>query len=247
MIRVACLCPTYCRPPDQLANLIACFEWQDYENRELVILDDAGQHHQQSGDRWKLCSISRRFWTLGEKRNAVAALASPDTQIYAVFDSDDCYLPHHLSAMVKALTSSLTTSVFSIPSRLITLDESGFKLKEHNEALFHGGWGFTRNLFLEVGGYPFMQSGQDAKLLQRFRDAGAVRVDPLQFDPRPSYVYRWHDRPDSFHVSDEGGEGNGLYEQFADRPKPWIGSVTPKLERPWAFLTTALTKSPKNL
>ena len=50
--------------------------------RELMILDDAGQYENQEGDGWRLISIPSRFRSLGEKRNACAALASPDVEGY---------------------------------------------------------------------------------------------------------------------------------------------------------------------
>jgi len=57
--------------------MIHCFLEQDYPagQRELIVLDDAGQYENQSGPGWRLVSTAQRFPTLGEKRNAAAALA----------------------------------------------------------------------------------------------------------------------------------------------------------------------------
>jgi glycosyltransferase involved in cell wall biosynthesis len=235
---VSCVCPTYCRPPEVLANAIACFEYQDYPNRELVILDDAGQYEQQAGDRWHLHSLQKRFRTLGEKRNASIGLTDPACELIAVWDSDDVYLPHHLSAAVAAFVTSGENHAYTIPTRLFTYDAHGPRPKD-NQYLFHGSWCFTRALFKAVSGYTFEQSGQDADLLARFKQIGAARLDPIQYDARVSYGYRWHDRPDSFHVSDFGGRGNGLYEAFASLPKPWIGKAAPKLERDWIAIASS--------
>ena len=78
---------------------------QDYpsDERELIILDDAGQYENQEGDGWRLVSISRRFRSLGEKRNTCAALASPDVEGYLIADDDDIYLPHWFRATAEAL------------------------------------------------------------------------------------------------------------------------------------------------
>ena len=48
---VSCLCPTY-RRPKLLENSIACFLAQDYpaDRRELIVLDDAGELENQTGD-----------------------------------------------------------------------------------------------------------------------------------------------------------------------------------------------------
>ena len=71
--------------------------------RELVILDDAGQYENQSGPRWRLISTTKRFPTLGEKRNAAAALVGDGVDALAVWDDDDFYLPWALSASAAAL------------------------------------------------------------------------------------------------------------------------------------------------
>ncbi|MCA9058462.1 MAG: glycosyltransferase, partial [Planctomycetaceae bacterium] len=99
---VSCLCPTY-RRPQLLRESIACFEAQDYpvDRRELIILDDAGELENQTGNGWQIISIPRRFRSLPEKFNAVAALASGE--ILVVWEDDDIYLSHHISSHVAAM------------------------------------------------------------------------------------------------------------------------------------------------
>ncbi len=46
-----------------------------------------------------MVTTTKRFCTLGEKRNASAALASADVDAYAVWGDDDIYLPGHLEAI----------------------------------------------------------------------------------------------------------------------------------------------------
>jgi glycosyltransferase involved in cell wall biosynthesis len=89
-MKLAAICCTYKRPA-QLAESIECFLRQDYpiERRELVVLDDAGQYADQQGKGWRLVSLGVRFRTLGEKRNASAALVSSDVEGYCVWDDDD--------------------------------------------------------------------------------------------------------------------------------------------------------------
>ena len=65
-MKIAAVCVTYLRPVG-LGRMLACFLQQDYPDRELVILDDAGQYDDQEGDRWRLVSVSKRYPTLGEK------------------------------------------------------------------------------------------------------------------------------------------------------------------------------------
>ena len=53
-----------------------------------------------------------RFRTLGEKRNACAALASPDVQGFLVADDDDIYLPHWFSTQTSTWTSLRPSTCF---------------------------------------------------------------------------------------------------------------------------------------
>src|SRR5690606_40696836 len=80
-VKIAAICCTYKRPT-LLAEAIECFIRQDYpaELRELIVLDDAGQYGNQRGDGWRIVSLPVRFRTLGEKRNASAALVSADCE-----------------------------------------------------------------------------------------------------------------------------------------------------------------------
>ena len=74
--------------------------------RELVILDDAGQYENQRGRAGGWFPCRERFPTLGEKRNAAAALVGDDVEALAVWDDDDLYLPWALSASAAALAQA---------------------------------------------------------------------------------------------------------------------------------------------
>ena len=69
----------------------------------MVILDDAGQLGNHEGDRWRIVSTSNRYGSLGEKRNAVAAMIAPDTEAICPWDDDDLAMPWALTASVRAL------------------------------------------------------------------------------------------------------------------------------------------------
>ncbi len=232
-MKIAAICCTYKRPV-QLANVIACFESQDYDDRELLILDDAGQYEPQRGDRWQLISIDRRFRTLGEKRNASAALVAADVDAYAVWDDDDAYLPWHLSAAVSALQEA----DYTIPTRLWT-EKPGPRLRlRDNQYLFHGGWTFRRSVFESVNGYPAEQSGQDQSLLRRMKRAGLRRADPLDYDDRPSYVYRWCTIAGHKHLS--ALDKRTGYQTMGNLDSaPVAGPINPQFEHDWTRLAAA--------
>ncbi|MGQ9822762.1 MAG: glycosyltransferase family 2 protein [Thermogutta sp.] len=177
-MKIACLCSTFNRPA-QLAEVIESFLRQTYPARELVILDDAGQYDPAACDHLpgvKLVTTRHRFRTLGEKRNASAALPSPDCKAYAVWDDDDIYLPWHLEAMAAVFQAGYP---WSLPAE-VWIDRTTHLKRKNTGGLFHGSWGFTREAFLAVGGYPAMRSGQDPALAARFRHAGIKAVSPSE-------------------------------------------------------------------
>ena len=204
-MKLAALCCTYHRP-HTLGHLIECFMRQDYPRdlRELIILDDAGQYENQEGDGWKLVSIPRRFRSLGEKRNACAALASLDVEGFLVADDDDIYLPHWFSATADALTEA----EWSRPG--LVLLEHGDSLKEHDtNGLYHGGWAFRKEAFYRVRGYGPHNNGEDQELAGRLNDAGVTVRDPCE-QHEPFYIYCYDNC--SYHLSymdDDGYQSLG--------------------------------------
>ncbi|GIW85740.1 MAG: hypothetical protein KatS3mg108_0064 [Isosphaeraceae bacterium] len=165
-MKLAALCCTFHRP-HLLGQLVESFLRQDYPRylRELVILDDAGQYENQAGEGWRLISLPARFRTLGEKRNACAALASPDAEGFLVADDDDVYLPHWFSTQAEALKRA----DWSQPSLVLLAHGDG--LKEHDTGgLYHGGWALRREAFDRVRGYAALNNGEDQDLARRLND-----------------------------------------------------------------------------
>ena len=198
-MKIAAVTVTYKRPV-QLGRMLACFLAQDYQHRELVILDDAGQHPSQQGDRWRLVSVPGRYPTLGAKRNAAAALISPDVDAVAVWDDDDCYLPWALSASVAALRRA----DWSRPGQVLHAapDGSG-RLVPHrtwaNEPsgkLYHAAWAFRRETLRRIGGYSRrLSNGEDQELMRRLLRAQTAEADPCQLGFAPFLVCSWGQGP----------------------------------------------------
>ena len=229
-MKIAGLCVTFNRP-FQLAEAIASFLRQTYpaELRELIVLDDAGQYDPAACDHLpgvKLITTKYRFRTLGEKRNACAALASPDVDAYAVWDDDDIHLPWHLEAMARVFAEGIP---WSRPAE-VWIDQRTYLERQPTNEVFHGAWGFTRDAFLSVGGYPAMQSGQDQALAIRFMRAGIRAASPSGL---PSYIYRWHTYPGARHLSALGKNGYELRGRETIQP---VARITPAWSRDWCAM-----------
>lgn len=226
-MKLAALCPTYGRP-ELLANAVACFLAQDYpaDKRELIVLDDAGQYLALDvllPPGVKLMVTTSRFRTLGEKRNATAALAW-DADAYCVWDDDDAYLPNHMSLAAEALSRASSGMGLVIPPRVLVEGSRGGQLVEKlTGGIYHGGWSFHRRLFEHVRGYPFIQSGQDQAFKALCVAAKCHVVQPL--GGGVSYVYRWGSWP---HVSQRGVNYEGMPEPVGPRPFP-----EPEFQRDW--------------
>lgn len=208
-MKLAALCCTY-RRAHTLGHLIESYLRQDYpsELRELVILDDAGEYGDRQGDGWRIVSVPQRYGSLGEKRNACAALASQDVEGFLVADDDDLYLPHWFRTQAEALRRA----EWSRPSRVLL--EEGDRFRPHNTGgLYHGGWAYRRDAFYRVGGYGPYNNGEDQELARRLRAVGTSEFDPCTL-ATPFYIYRNENQ--SYHLSWMGS--NGYAELAARKP-----------------------------
>ena len=240
-MKFACLCCTYLRP-EQLSNAIACFESLHYplKNRELIVLDDAGQYPDQpSGDRWQVVSVKRRFGTLGQKRNALAGLAETDADAFVVWDDDDAYLPWTLKAHEWALSRG---AGWSAPH--VVLNENRgepFFSYHRSKDLFHAAWCIDRAAFEKAGGYPPKNSGEDQAFGGRMVRANILAQDPCVEWP-PYFVHRWS-TSGSWHLSAYGSAGYERVGQFAQSAYQ-VEELKPKPSKAWSELVSEFLSVP---
>jgi hypothetical protein len=209
-MKIAVVCVTYNRP-QRLGQMIRCFERQDYDKRELVILDDAGQYPSTSGPSWRLVSTAKRFPTLGEKRNAAVQLVSDDVEALAVWDDDDLYMPWALHASAAALE----LGPWSRPSLVLHPQPDGSLRQHKTGGLFHSGWAYRRDAFDQAGGYPSMDNGEDQVLAERFCRMNIAAVDPVALGFAPFLVYCW---AGGMHLSWAGPRGYEKWGRLTIRP-----------------------------
>lgn len=223
---VTWITPTYCRP-QTLANLIACFEAQQYpaDKLRLLILDDVGQYPTQlTGNRWEIISIRKRFASLPAKFNALAGLC--ESEIIVVAEDDDSFLPHHTAQHVAALQ----VGDFSKPKQVLSDYQCriGEYRVENGAGRFHGSIAFRRTHWERMGGWPLShQANFDQQMLSHFASVGTA-VEFTQ-EGLPQYVFRWH--TGHFHGQSlaTGPGDTGWYSRFQRTSEP-VDSITPKLD-----------------
>lgn len=158
-MKIGCLTLAW-NNPAEVGRAIACFERQDYDQREMLVLCDGWQYRDQPrGDRWQVVSVPRRFRTIGEKRAACVGLMSPDVDAIQVFDSDDIMLPWALSSVANGLANAAWGQCRIV----LEWDNDGAGPGWHKQETFnqtdpfrcayHGGWQFRREAYAAVGGY----------------------------------------------------------------------------------------------
>jgi hypothetical protein len=204
---------TYNRPPTHqhlLEEAIESFLRQDYPNKELLLLNDCeGQVLLFDHPRVRIFNIPNRYPTLGDKRRALAELATGD--FIAPWDDDDISLPWRLSLSVERIGDA----GYYNPQRYWYSEPDGLH-HDHGVGNSHISSLYSRAAFKASGGYPSLTLGEDQVMHQNLmtklprRD---LRVRELGTADLPIeewfYIYRWGVSP--VHLS--GVADEGFYEE----------------------------------
>jgi glycosyltransferase involved in cell wall biosynthesis len=188
LISVCCI--TYNRP-DLLGETIASFEQQTVPKEvcEMIILDDGGQYEPIRGANWKLISFPHRFRSIGEKRNACAALCSLQSDYIVCTDDDDIYLPHwlecHLSNAEKGLPFSFCPEAYELHENICT------KKPRYASDCFraHVMHAYSRELFYKAGYYPAIAGSEDYDFFDKVLAERPEHIDCLN-GRQPFFLYR---------------------------------------------------------
>ncbi|MCP4599016.1 MAG: glycosyltransferase family 2 protein [Proteobacteria bacterium] len=196
----SCMCLTYGRP-HLLEEAIKCFLEQDYKGKkELVVFNDLeSQELVFDHPEVRVINESKRYPTLGEKRNACVDICRGD--LVFVWDDDDIYLPWRLSLTASEIKNH---RYFKCNQAWICGNR---KITGPAKNLFHSGCAFTKDLFRDVGGYNKMNSGEDNSIEKKFLKRKERPITPLPLDAI-YYVYRWKGT-NSYHVSAYGIDRRG--------------------------------------
>lgn len=191
-MKIALLTITW-RRPALLGRLIECFNRQTHPDREMIVLDDGGDYPDQpQGDRWRIVSVNRRFRSLGSKRNACAAMASPDAEGFLIMDDDDFLFPWGIAATSRALENA----PWAQPRAAFEWDQEGNLIRQETFGRrrpryidYHSGWSYRRKTFEEARGYPLVGE-EDTYLRDQLVEAHGPGTDTIcQEFPEPFVIY----------------------------------------------------------
>lgn len=168
---VSCICPANGRL-DLLEEAIYGFLQQDYPGeKELIVLNDWGEHTLvYNHPLVHIINLPRRFHSMGEKLNALAALASHD--LIMMWPEDDISLPHRISFTVSQLQPM--HGFFNTQTAWVW--KNGH-IRHFEHTAFHGAALWTRDLFVKVHGYPHVGEGHETSFEKLCQEHAPELID----------------------------------------------------------------------
>jgi len=164
--RISCIMPTYGRPA-YINEQVKMFLDQDYENKELIILNDCkNQKYISKYPEIKVINVEEKFKTLGEKRNR--CIEESSGEYIAVWDDDDCYLPWRLSYSLKNILEDKLN--LYRPEAFWSYWGGGLTRTRANlDYITHSSVIYTKDIWDKVGGYPHITHAEDRELFLKIQ------------------------------------------------------------------------------
>lgn len=180
---VSCLCSTYGRPL-LLGESIKCFLDQKYPNKELIIVNDQVGVELilpiELSKNIRLYNTSKRFDSLGQKRNYVKSLAKGE--FCCLWEDDDLSTPWRLSKSVEYLQKNLEVDCVKTNITLSSTDNKNYSICGNN---FEGSTCF-RTKFLKKYDYDISKSVTMDLDLEKKGKIACINPTPNFW-----YIYRW--------------------------------------------------------
>lgn len=199
---VSCLCCTYGRPLI-LGEAVKCFMDQDYENKELIILNDqtgVALSIEGNPDNVHVYNYSIRFTSLGAKRNHIWRLGKGD--YFCIWDDDDLYTPFRIRESLENIQQHPTYDIVKATDAVMSVNNSNYKWTNN---LFHSQSIITKR-YMENTPYKEISTGEDAEFEKN------AKIYNAKIFPRFWYVYRW-------------GLGVHHVSGISDQKKTWAKSL----------------------
>jgi cellulose synthase/poly-beta-1,6-N-acetylglucosamine synthase-like glycosyltransferase len=181
---VSCIMPTRNRRPFMELTL-RCFDAQDYESRELIIVDDGDDPIEdlvRDHPKVRYLRLEGRH-SIGAKRNMACEAARGNVVVH--WDDDDWYGPHRITAQVEPILSGEVQFTGVDARWILRLDRCEFWTvsPELHRRMFvgdiHGGTlAYARSLWERGPRFPDSNLAEDAYFLSQAMRRGArlIRV-----------------------------------------------------------------------
>lgn len=199
---VSCLCCTYGRPV-LLGEAVKCFLDQDYDNKELIILNDQmGVKLSIDGSPKNVIVYNHetRFSSLGAKRNYIWRLGKGD--YFCIWDDDDLFTPFRIRESLEIIQQHPNYDIVKATDAVMSVNNSGYKWTNN---LFHSQSIITKR-YIENTPYREISTGEDVEFEKN------ARIYNAKIFPRFWYVYRW-------------GLGVHHVSGISDQKKTWAKSL----------------------
>lgn len=200
MDKVTCICSTYGRP-HVLKEAIQSFLEQDYDNKELLILNDnAGFPLKLDNSQIKIINLHERCQSLGQKRNLCVSLSSHDSKYMCIWEDDDLSMPWRISRSIQFLEAHNNYDAVKTIKAIASENNE----KYHIAFNAFEGSACWRSEFLRK--HKYNESLSVRMDLEMENQANVAAMDPT---PDFWYVYRWG--CGVFHLS---GAGEDTFENW---------------------------------
>lgn len=204
-VKCVCMCPTYGRRVELLAECVESFLRQDYPEKVLVVYNDFPAATLHCDARCVMViNDGARHLTIGEKYNRMAMLAA-DADLLFPWEDDDIYLPWKLSSTVARIRETGAPCWHT---------GRAWWLRGRDDAvscvnLHHCNLAVRAAYFREHGGYdPADRPDLDQDLFRRL----GVKQWSEDIPPAAAhYVYRWG-TTNSYHGSAAPKDGSAMQQ-----------------------------------
>lgn len=187
---VSCLTATFNRPI-LLGESIKCFLDQDYDNKELIVLNDQEGVHltmEFCPSNIRIINHPQRFSSLGEKRNYLKKLGHG--KYFLTWDDDDLYVPFRISESVYFMKAYPEPDIIKPKDAFISIDNITYKVatnRFHSQAVI-------RKSYMDKTKYPLISIGED----KVFEDTANIKT--IEMFPNFWAILRWGIK-DVYHIS----------------------------------------------
>lgn len=216
--KVVCACCTYGRE-NLLPEAVQCFLYQDYigESHLVILNDQENIKYTFNHPKVTVINVDKRFDTIGEKRNVCSLTV--DSDIILPWDDDDIHLPWRISITVDRMKNHH----FWKGDRFWNLGKDVAKYRTPIPCNAPSMAGFSTELFKKVGGYNWMQAGEDGNLQEKFYRLGYKDIGHLN-NNEVYYIYRSFESS-GYHLT------TTAYENIVVSKERKEIEIVPKLEK----------------